>query len=271
MPLYNTNLPQSTRAPKRREFRGSGWDNTLLALTGANKDGTSNVFGDVVSNALPVVLGLISSYYTGNYQLGDKVGQFAVKGLDSGSNKILAGTDAQVVNKQQSTKDDKTRALISTIGNTAAGLYTSFGGQTYSSKNGNSATASTPQIPSTSQGRTNPTLDPNSALAKFYGSDQSNFDLGSLINNYNSAPSSPGQSLSLGKNSSVVGTFGDALWLDEKKGGMNFGSSLPYDAFSQNQNGFWKGGKTLHGKPKDKMKKSYSHRFTDPLIKKKTQ
>lgn len=118
----------------RREWQGNWWDKTKLALSGSNADGSDNLWGDIANTALPVILGAVSTYYTGNYQLGSKVGGLANKGLDAWTSNMLEGTDTLGAYEDETNKNEGQRAIIDTIGGVAASAYTTFGGATYGNK-----------------------------------------------------------------------------------------------------------------------------------------
>lgn len=281
MPLYNINMPESARAPQARQFRGSSWDRTLLALTGSKSDGSDNLWGEIANTALPVALGIVSAYYTGSYKLGSEVGNFANKGLDAGSRGILKGTDAQKMQMRETAQNEKTRSTISSIGGIASSIYSAANGPTNASNKAAKANnnPAEPFKAANSQARFDPSLlSPDSALGKFMaaGNSQSGFQtgLGGIINNYSNEPSGAGKQLDVPKLSSTVGMFGDDIrQLDDKKKKLNFGSSLPYDGYAS-ADGFADGGKSLPFdlmiQPHRSMNTSFSSRFVDPGIKKKT-
>lgn len=307
MALFNTYLPPSQRAAMSRRWQGSRWDRTKLALTGSNADGSDNGWGEGLNSLLGPVLGAISTYFTGSYKLGSTVGNFANKGLDSLSNKMLSGTEGQAVQQGETAQNERNRAIIDTIGGAAASAYTSLGGDTFKNKpksgtrkenkilddalkgvSGDSigdflednATSSdfdlSAAISSLGAFSNNKkpsfnanSFDPDSALFKFFAQNQN--AMATSLPQQQSAPSQAGQQLSLGQNSSVTGMLGDGIKeLDSKKPKNTFESTLQYNMFD----GFANGGATV----KRQNKMGYSiPRFANKMsassdedIKKKT-
>lgn len=204
-----------------------------MALSGANKDGTSNIWGDTMSNVVPSVLGAISLYYTGSYKLGSTVGNLANKGLDSWTNKLLGGTDAAAVNKNQAAKDDQTRAIIDRVGGAAASIYSMAGGAD-GGKLGN---------------ENGQAFRDGSVLGKMFNDGESRRLLrgasSGAISDYLGEEGllGAGQAAFDSKNSSITGMIGDGIFsLDGKAKQKGLASTLPNNLFANSSQLFAGGG-----------------------------
>lgn len=300
-------MPTTRIAPRRRSFSGNWWSKTKLALTGTNSDGSNNVWGDVSSNVLPSVLAAISTYYLGSPQLGNQVGNLINTGLDSGTNKILRGTDAQQIAKDQRAQDAQRRGVISGITNAIGGAYTSLGGKTYSS--GKSSGAGTKQenkilddaLSGVSRDSLSSYLSDNassnldvtgavnalSSLTNLNGSQQYDFDPSRLDPDSALLKFFTGQndsglggiinnyaqaSGSAGKNldlskGSTIGMIGDSRELDNKSRKPSF--NFESSLPYSNPDGFWKGGKTVKRKKISFASGGKTHPQTTTTVKKK--
>lgn len=277
MALFNINQPTTTQSAKRRNYQGSKLNTLKLGIYGSRPDGSSSIFGKIVSNGLPVAAGIVSAYYTGNYALGSKIGNAAVKGLDKLAANQLDGTDAAITNANTEAQDDRTRQTIDSIGNIAGTIYNAAGGPTYGSSKSSeqklfdesmkgvsdssiseylqsndsdfnlasslSGLSSIADIKGASSNiNFDPSrLDPNSALARFYSNPQQGLNLGSGLNNFSSASINAGQNI-FGQTSSSLGDLGGGYRAldDRKKKTGDLPSFFGYSSL----NGFADGGKS---------------------------
>ncbi|MGG7664050.1 hypothetical protein [Dyadobacter sp. BHUBP1] len=129
MPLFNDYLPYSPQAYRPRNFNGNWWSNTQLALSGSNRDGSSNAWGKIANVGLPIGLEIVWDYFTGGTApgLGVAAGNLANKGLNLWGDKILTGTDSQTSYRQVSAKEERDDALFSLLGNLVGSIAGNMG------------------------------------------------------------------------------------------------------------------------------------------------